>query len=200
MKTIKIWSDSPSDNQLDEICDALDSGEIAIIPTDTVYGIVCDALNPKAIDRICRLKGMNPDKTHLSIICSGISMASEYARIDNSAYSVIKDNVPGPFTFLLRAASVLPKAFKGRKTVGVRIPDCATSLKIVERLGRPIMNTSIDFDDDDYAVSPSLIAESYEGKVDLMVEGEDGGTEFSTIVDLTSGTPEIVREGKGELV
>ena len=171
-----------------------------LMPTDTVYGIVCDALNVKAVDRICRLKGIDPRKNHLSVICSGISMAAEYARIDDSAYRVIKANVPGAFTFLLPAGSSLPKAFKGRKTVGIRIPDSETARLVAAKLGNPILTTSVEFEDIDYVISPSLMSESYEGQIDLMVEGEDGGTEYSTIVDLTSRTPEIVREGKGILI
>ncbi|MDE5975958.1 MAG: threonylcarbamoyl-AMP synthase [Muribaculaceae bacterium] len=199
MKIIKIWNDNPSEKQIDEICDLLKSGEIGIFPTDTLYGIVCDALNPKAIERVCRLKGINPDKTNLSIICSDISMASEYARYDNDSFRLLRDNTPGAFTFLFKSASSLPKAFKGRKTVGVRIPDNNLCRLVVERLGHPVMTTSITFDSDDYAVNPELIAESYENRVDFMVEGEEGGTMASTIIDCTGTSPEIIREGKGIL-
>lgn len=200
MKTIKIWNDRPSESQLNEICSAIESGEVVILPTDSVYAIVGDALSSKVIDRICRIKGINPDKEHLAIICSDISMAAEYARIENEAFRLIKDNTPGAFTFLLRAASSLPKAFKGRKTVGIRIPDCDVPRLVAERIGHPLITTGIEFDDDDYAISPSLIAENYEGQVDLMVEGEEGGTLFTTIVDCMQSPPEIVREGAGELV
>ncbi|MDE5875203.1 MAG: threonylcarbamoyl-AMP synthase [Muribaculaceae bacterium] len=199
MKIIKIWNDNPSEKQIDEICDLLKSGEIGIFPTDRLYGIVCDALNPKAIERVCRLKGINPDKTNLSIICSDISMASEYARYDNDSFRLLRDNTPGAFTFLFKSASSLPKAFKGRKTVGVRIPDNNLCRLVVERLGHPVMTTSITFDSDDYAVNPELIAESYENRVDFMVEGEEGGTMASTIIDCTGTSPEIIREGKGIL-
>ena len=123
MKTIKIWNDSPSERQLDEIASLLNEGQVMIWPTDTLYGIACDALNVKAIDRICRLKGLNPEKTHLSIVASDIAQAAEYAKIDNKVFRLLKVNTPGPFTFLCRAASSLPRGFKGRKTVGVRIPD-----------------------------------------------------------------------------
>ncbi len=199
MRTIKIWSDDPSERQLDDICSAIESGDLVIIPTDTLYAIVCDALNVKAIDRLCRLKGINPEKTNLSVICSDIAMASEYARFDNKDFQMLKRNTPGAFTFLMRASSSLPKAFKGRKTVGIRIPDSEVARKIAERLGHPLLTTSVDFHTDDYAISPSLIAENYEGKVDLMVEGEDGATQPSTIVDCTADPAEIIREGKGQL-
>ncbi len=199
MRKIKIWYDNPSTNQLDEVVETLRRGEIAIIPTDSLYAICCDALNPKAIDRICRIKGLNPEKNNLSIICSDISMAAEYSHFDNRDFRLIRDNTPGAFTFLVRSASNLPRAFKNRKTVGIRIPACETARQIAERLGNPLMTTSIEFDEDDYARNPELIAENYEDQVDLMVEGEDGGTQPSTIVDLTGSEPEILRQGAAEL-
>lgn len=200
MKIIKIWNDSPSEKQLNEICELLKEDGVIIWPTDTLYGLACSALSVKAIERVCRIKGINPAKTDLSIVCCDISQASAYARIDNNCYRIIRENTPGAFTFLLKAASSLPKAFKGRKTVGIRIPDCMTDREIARALDLPVMTTSINFESDDYAVNPSLIAEAYEDLVDLMIEGDDGGTEPSTIVDCTSGEPEIIREGKGVLI
>ena len=199
MKKIKVWNEDSSEKQLDEISSSLREGELVIIPTDTLYGITCDALNPKAIDKLCRLKGINPEKTNLSIICSNISMASEYARIDNRYFKLIKDNTPGSFTFLLKAASTLPKVFKGRKTVGIRIPANRFDRELVEKYGNPLLSTSIEFEDEDYAVNPDLIEENYENKVDLIVDGGEGDTEASTIVDCTGEEPEIIRQGKGEL-
>lgn len=199
MKTIKIWDSGLSERQLSEICRDLEAGQVMVMPTDTVYAIVCDALNPKAIERVCRIKRINPDKTNLSIICSDISMASEYARIENYAFRLLRDNTPGPFTFLMRSASTLPKAFKGRKTVGIRIPDYAPAREIAERLGHPLLTTSIEYEDEDYAREPGLIAETYDSQADIMLEGPDGDTEFSTIVDCTGSAPEILREGKGDL-
>ncbi len=198
MRTIKIWN-KPSESQLKEIADAMRRGDIAIIPTDTSYGIAGDALNVKSVDKICKLKRINPDKSNLSVICSDIAMAAEYSRIDDTAFRLIKDNTPGAFTFLLRTASKLPKAFKNRKTVGIRIPDNEFSRMLAEELGNPVITSSIEYDDEDHAVNPGLIAESYEGSVDFMVEGEEGSTDFSTIVDCTGSEPLIIREGKGEL-
>lgn len=200
MKTIKIWNDNASDRQLQDICNELEAGEIIVMPTDTLYAIACDALNPKAIERICRLKNINPDKTNLSIICSDISMAAEYARFDNEAFRLLRDNTPGPFTFLFKSAPTLPKAFKGRKVVGVRIPDLALCRDIASRLGHPLLSTSIEYADEDYAVNPGLIAEAYDNQVDLIVEGEEGGIVPSTIIDCTGSHPEIIREGKGEIL
>lgn len=199
MNTIKIWNGSASERQLHDISIRLKEGELAIIPTDTMYAIAGDALNIKAVERLCRLKGINPEKTNLSIICSDISMASEYARIDNKGFRLMKECCPGPFTFLFRAASTLPRAFRGRKVVGIRIPDCEFDRSLAESLGNPLITTSIEYEDTDYAVSPGLISEAYENKVELMVEGENGTTDVSTVVDCTGDEPEIIRQGVGEL-
>lgn len=199
MKRIKIWNDSPSDKQIDEICSMLEHGEIGIFPTDTIYGICCDALNSKAIDRICRLKGINTEKANLSIVCADIAMAAEYSKINNKAFQIIKEHTPGPYTYLLNTVSSLPKAFKGRKIVGIRIPENKSIREVAARLNHPLMTTSIEFNEDDFAVNPELIAENYESKVDFIVEGEEGGIIPSTIVDLTQNEIEIIREGKGEI-
>lgn len=198
MKTIKIWNNKASDRQLDEICADIESGDTMIMPTDTLYAIVCDALNVKGIERICRLKGINPDKTNLSIICSDISMVSEYARFDNYAFKLLKELTPGPYTFLFKSASSLPRAFKGRKIVGVRIPNNPLCLDIVSRIGHPLLTTSIEYEDLDHAINPGLIAEAYNNRVDLFLEGEDGTTDPSTIIDCTGKEPIIVREGLGD--
>lgn len=199
MDKLRIWNGNASEEQIREIAMRLKSGEIAVIPTDTMYAITGDALNMKAVERICRLKNINPDKTNLSIICPDISVAAEYARIDNRAFGLMKRVCPGPFTFLLRSASTLPRAFKGRKTVGVRIPDYAFARELALSLGNPLITTSIAYEDEDYAVNPDLIAEAYRNKVDIMVDGGDGSTGVSTIIDCTSGDPEIVRQGEGTL-
>ncbi len=196
---MKIWGGEPSDRQLDEITRDLRSGQIMIWPTDTIYGIACDALNPKAIERICRLKGLNPEKNNLSIVCADISQAAEYARFDNRVYQMLRSNTPGPFTFLCRSISTLPRAFRGRKTVGIRIPACNTCIAIARRLGNPLLTTSIEFEDEDYAIQPSLIAEAYCDRVDMFLEGENGGTEPSTTIDCTGDELEIVRQGIGIL-
>lgn len=197
MKIIKIWNDRASDRQLQETARALEMGDILIMPTDTLYALACDALNVKGIERICRLKGINPDKTNLSIICSSISMASEYARFPDYGFKLMKELTPGPFTFLFRSSSSLPKAFKGRKIVGVRIPDCNFDRELAETLGNPLLSTSIEYEDSDYCTNPDLIEEAYYDKVDILVNGGDGGTEASTIIDCTGDVPTVVRQGKG---
>ncbi len=195
MKSIKIWNDTPSEKQAQQIAEWLKTGEIWIIPTDSVYGIMCDALNQKAVRAVCELKGINPEKNNLSIICDDISMAAEYARIGDKTFALMRDNTPGPITFICKAQSNLPKEFKKRKTVGIRIPDSQTAKMIVEKLGNPLLTTSIEFDDADYAINPELIMEAYDGKVDGIAMGEDGGTELTTIIDCTEDSPSIVREG-----
>lgn len=195
METIKIWNDKPSDAQIQQISDAIESGELVLMPTDTTYAIMGDALNPKSVESLCRLKGINPEKTNLSIVCANISMASEYAKINNAGFNILKHIAPGPVTVLFKSASTLPRAFKGRKVVGIRIPDNNVCRLVAERLTHPMITTSIEYHDEDYAINPELIAENYEGKVELMVDGGDGATNLSTVVDCTGNTPEIVRQG-----
>lgn len=197
MKRIKIWNDKPSDRQIQEVCKEVEQGKILIMPTDTIYALACDALNSKAIDKICHIKGINPDKTNLSIICSDISQASEYARFSDYGFKLMKQLCPGPFTFLFKAVSKLPKEFKGRKIVGIRIPDNNFDVKLAEALGHPLLTTSVKIEDEDYAINPDLIAEAYEGKVDIMIEEEDGLLDPSTVIDCTGDEPVIVRQGKG---
>lgn len=199
MREIKIWNDNPSDKQVGEIVDSLESGDIWIIPTDSIYGIMCDALNQKAVEKVCRLKGLNAEKNNLSVVCYDISMASQYAKLGDCTFALMRDNTPGPFTFICRAQNNLPKEFKKRKTVGIRIPRCATTLRIAERLGHPLLTTSVEFEDDDYAINPELIEEAYEGKVDGIVIGEEGGTTPTAIIDCMESSPSILREGLEEL-
>lgn len=149
-----------------------------------------------------QVKRVKSSKEHLSIICHDISQASDYARIDNRAYQLLRESLPGAFTFILPASSSLPKAFKGRKTVGIRIPDNAIALEIASRLGNPIMTTSIEWDEDapEEACDPQSIAMRYENDVDIIIDGGQGDTIPSTVIDCTdSSNPELIREGKGLL-
>lgn len=199
MNTIKIWNGEASPRQLQDICQRIKAGEIAIIPTDTMYAIAGDALNTKAVERICKLKKINPDKQHLSIICSDISMASEYSRIDNRGFYLIKEHCPGPFTFIFKTISTLPKAFKGRKVVGIRIPDNEFARALAKELGNPLITTSIEYSDDDYAINPELISEAYDKMVELMIDNGNGSTDVSTVVDCCDDEIQIIRQGVGEL-
>lgn len=198
MKLLKIYPENINDRHIDEVVEALDGGGVVIYPTDSLYAIGCDALNNAAIERICRLKGINPAKENLSVVCSDISQASEYARIDNRAFSMLKRYLPGAYTFLLPAASTLPKVFKGRKTVGVRIPDNPIARRIAEALGHPVLSTSIKWDRDapDEGRDPESIALNYSGTVDCMIDGGEGGLVGSTVVDCTdSSNPVVIRQG-----
>ena len=199
MNSIKIWNYKASDKQLELLSEYLKLGYIGIIPTDSMYALCCDALNVKAVNTLCKIKGINPLKSNLSIICSNISMASEYAKIENSAYRVIRQNTPGAFTFILKSASILPKAFKERKTVGIRIPETEFLRQLVDYLGNPIMTTSISFNEADFGINPDLIKETYSNSIDFFVEGEAGQLIPTTIIDLTEDEPEIIREGKAQL-
>lgn len=201
MKIFKMYTSNINDRFMDEVIDTLTDGGIVIYPTDTLYAIGCNALNNSAIERICKLKGINPQRTNLSVVCSDISQASQYARIDNRAFQLLRENLPGAFTFILPAASTLPKVFKGRKTVGIRVPDNVIAREIATRLGNPILTTSIEWDDDpEDGCNPQAIAMKYDGMVDIVIDGGYGELIPSTIVDCTdSANPEIIREGKGEL-
>lgn len=186
---------------LSSAIDALRNGDIIIYPTDTVYALGCDALNNRAVERLCRIKGLNPDKNFLSIVCEDFSQAANYARIDNFAFKLLKQYLPGPLTFILPAATTLPKVFKGRKTVGVRIPDCEIARALAAELGNPILTTSVPVDDTDEMSSATSLAYIFEkhSEVVLAIDGGEGGTIPCTIVDCTdSRDPIVIRHGAAE--
>ena len=201
MRFLKMYPTSINEKYVDTIVTALKDGSIIILPTDTLYAIACDALNNRAIERICKIKDLDPNRSTLSIVCSDISQASDYAKIDNKAFKVMKDNLPGPYTFILPASTSLPKVFKGRKTVGVRIPDNPIAEALAAALGNPLMTTSIDVDADApfESVMPDSIAMRYGDNVDIIIDAGEGEIVPSTVVDITdSSQPEVLREGKGE--
>lgn len=202
MQILRIYPSSINDRFIAQAVDVIKKGGVVVYPTDSLYAIACDALNSPAIKRVCQIKGLNPQKNSLSIVCSDISQASEYARIDNMAYGVIRRLTPGPFTFILPASTTLPKAFKGRREVGVRVPDNTISRALAEALGNPLLSTSLPSEDmtDDELMMPEEIALAAERLgVELMIDGGQGDYRLSTIVDLTdSKEPKVVREGKGQ--
>lgn len=199
MKILKMMESNINERFIDEIVDCLERGGVVVYPTDTVYALGCDALNNPAIERICSLKEMKSAKTNLSIICAEIGEVAQYAKFDNRQFKLMKTNLPGPFTFIFPALSKLPKAFKGRRTVGIRIPENTIARAIVEALGRPILTTSVPGADEDYRCEPELIAEALANDVDIVVDAGRGGLIPSTVVDCTSGEPEIIRQGRGNL-
>lgn len=202
MNTLNLYSDSIAGHFIGEAVNALRNGDIIIVPTDSLYALACDALNQKSIETICRIKGINPDKNLLSIICSDISMAADYARIDNRAFRILKEYLPGPFTFILPASSKLPRVFKGRKTVGLRIPDNIIPTSLAENLEAPLMCASVNAplpDDAESVGQPSLIAEEYESLASLMIDSGEGNIIPSTIVDITDPlSPIVIRQGLGQ--
>ena len=204
MESLTIYPSSINQRFIEQACDALRDGGIIVYPTDSLYAIGCDALNQKAIERVCQIKNLNPQKNTLSIICADISQAAEYARIDNAAYQLLRQYTPGPFTFILPAATTLPTAFKGRRTVGIRIPDNAIARALCAELGNPLLTTSIPTTDEmteeeiTYPAEIAMRAEQWQP--DLLIDGGEGSATPSTIVDLTdSRSPEILRQGLGHL-
>lgn len=199
---VKLYETNTNPKDIEKVVKVLQDGGLVIYPTDTVYAMGCDALNVRAVERICKLKGINPAKSNLSIICYDLSNISEYAKVDNTTFKLMKKNLPGPFTFLLKTTSSLPRIYKDKKMVGIRIPDNNIIREIARILGNPILTTSIKGDDEviEYLTDPELINEKYEDTVDLIVDGGYGGIDGSTIVDCTDSEPIITRQGKGDLI
>lgn len=202
MRLLSSYSDTVNPRHVAEAVKALGDGGVIICPTDSMYALACDALNKKAVENLCRIKGLNPDKNLLSILCSSISMASEYARIDNNAFRTLKEYLPGPFTFILPSSTKLPKIFKGRKTVGVRVPDCAVAREIVTALGSPLLCSSVELDFDEFTtLEAALETLPYISSIDIAVDCGADMQAPSTIVDLSDSlAPEIIRQGKGEFL
>jgi tRNA threonylcarbamoyl adenosine modification protein (Sua5/YciO/YrdC/YwlC family) len=199
---LKLYGKNNSPQTLQQIVDILNDGGLIICPTDTVYAIGCHGLKERAIERICKIKNIDPRKNNLSIICSSLSMVSEYAKVNDQTFKLIKRNLPGPFTFILNTGSRLPKIFKNRKEVGIRMPNNNITGEIVTLLGAPLMTTTLpcnDEDDIEYTTIPELIDEKFGSIADLVIDGGIGGVQPSTIVDCTGEKPEILRQGKGIL-
>lgn len=200
---IRIYPENPNPKHIRQVVDLLEVGGIIIYPTDTVYAIGCDIKAHKAIEKIARLKGLNPQNPDLSLIVHDMSQLSDYTIIrDNPTFKLLKRNLPGPFTFIVRANNQIPKLFKNRKkTVGIRIPDNSIVLEIVRELGRPIITTSVHDPDEilEYTTDPELIHEKYREFADIVIDGGYGKNEASTIVDCTGDEPEIIRQGLGNL-
>ena len=199
---IKIYEENPNPRAVRKVVDALRDGGLVIYPTDTVYGLGCDITNSRALERLGQIKGGKPDKANWSFICADLSNLSDYVRqIDTHTFKILKRALPGPYTFILPGNNNLPKDFKKKKTVGIRIPDNSIAQTLVSELGRPIVSTSIRDEDDvlEYTTDPELIYEKWQNLVDVVVDGGYGGNVASTVIDLSGDEPEVVREGKGEL-
>ncbi len=200
---IKLYPENPDEKKIASVVDTLNKDGLIIYPTDTVYGLGCNIFSQKAINRVAHLKGVNLKKANFSIICSGLSHLSDYTKqIDNSVFKLLKNHLPGPYTFILPANNRVPKLFQsGKKTVGIRIPDNPIILEIVKQLGNPIMTTSVVDEDDiiEYTTDPELIHDRYKNIVDLVIDGGYGDNTPSTVIDCTKQPPEIIREGKGKI-
>ena len=199
---LKIYEKNTNSAHIRKVVDTLRDGGVIIFPTDTVYAFGCDLFNKNGIEQIAKIKNKDLSKVNLSFVCSEISQISEYAKMSDAAFKLIKRNLPGAFTFILNGNSNLPKLFKNRKTVGVRMPDNPVALAIIRELGNPLMTSSIFYNDEttEYITDPELIDEKYGALVDLVVDGGQGGLIPSTIVDFTTNEPIITREGAGELI
>ncbi len=201
---LKINADNPEGRKISQVAERLAAGGIIIYPTDTVYGLGCDINNSQAVERICRLRGLEPEKAMLSFICKDISQIAEFTMpIENNVFRLMKKNLPGPFTFVLRSNNQVPKMFKNRKrTIGVRVPDHHIPVAIVEALGRPILTTSLKSDDEvlEYFTDPEDIYQDFQKLVDIVIDGGVCGNNPSTIVDCTGDLPEVIRKGAGDLM
>ena len=199
---LKLYEKNNNPADLQQVIDILNDGGIIIYPTDTMYAIGCHGLKERAIERICQLKNTDPKKNNLSIICYDLSSNSEYAKFDNNTFKLMKRNLPGAFTFILNGTVRLPKIFRNRKEVGIRMPDHPIIQELARLLDAPIMTATLPHDENEdieYCTDPELIDEKFGNIVDLVIDGGIGGIEGSTVVDCTGGEAEIVRQGKGWL-
>ena len=198
---IKIYPENPNEREIAKVIKILRDGGIIIYPTDTVYGLGCDITNTKALERIARIKGIKLDKANFSFVCSDLSNLSDYVKqINTSTFKILKRSLPGPYTFILPGNNNLPKEFKKKNTVGIRIPDNNIALEIVRQLGNPIVSTSIHDDDEilEYSTDPELIFEKWQNQVDAVIDGGYGDNVASTVIDLSGDEPVLIREGKGD--
>lgn len=203
---LKLFSKNNPPERIAQIVATLRDGGVIIFPTDTTYALGCHALKERAVERICRIRGIDPADHPLSVICYDMSAISEYARISTPVYKVMKRNLPGPFTFILPGRNVLPKIFRHRKQgeIGIRMPESTIVRDILAELDAPLMTTSLpdggEYEAPEYHTDPELVNEAFGSQVDLVIDGGQGSLGQSTVVDCLGDEPEIVRQGDGELI
>ncbi|MDG1278429.1 MULTISPECIES: L-threonylcarbamoyladenylate synthase [Algoriphagus] len=200
---IRLYEENPDPNKIAQIVNVLREGGVVIYPTDTVYGMGCDITNLRAVERICKIKGINPKKHNFSMICADLSNISQFTRvISKPVFKMMKKAFPGPFTIILEASTQVPKILHSKKkTIGIRVPDHNVPRILVEELGQPILTTSIHDEDEvvEYSTDPELIFEKYENLVDIVIDGGYGQNVASTILDCTGDEVEVLRQGLGKL-
>lgn len=197
---VTLHPDNPQPRLIKTIVECLENGGVIIYPTDTIYGLGCDILQHKAVERICQIKNIDPKKAQLSFICSDLSHLSEYAKqLSNTTYRLLKEYLPGPYTFILPASKMVPKIIQSKKdTIGLRVPDNKIASAIVGTLGRPVLSVSLPGEMVEDYTDPEIMHENFRSQVDMVVSGGMGGTVPSTIVDLTRSEPVVTREGLGK--
>ena len=196
---LTIHPDNPQQRLIDQVVDCLKGGGIIIYPTDTIYGLGCDINHPKAVERICRIKNVDTKKAQLSFICRDLSHLSDYTKsIDTPLYRILKNNLPGPFTFILPASKQVPKILKSKKeTIGLRIPDNIICMSILESLDNPLLSASLPGEMVEEYTDPEIIYETFGSQVDFVIDGGPGGIIPSTVVDCTASEWVVTRQGLG---
>jgi tRNA threonylcarbamoyl adenosine modification protein (Sua5/YciO/YrdC/YwlC family) len=197
---LRIHPDDPQPRHIKTVVDILQRGGVIIYPTDTIYGLGCDILQPGAIERISRIKKVDPRKAQLSFVCPDLSHLSDYAKqLSNSTYRILKEHLPGPYTFILPASKMVPKILQSKKdTIGLRIPDNKIARAIVEELGRPVLSASLPGEMIEDYTDPEIMHENFMNEVDIVIDGGIGGTVPSTVIDCTKDKYEVIRMGAGE--
>lgn len=197
---LRIHPENPQPRLIKQVVESLQQGGIVIYPTDTVYGLGCDILQQKAVERICRIKQVDPKKAQLSFVCSDLSHLSDFAKpLSNPTYRLLKEHLPGPYTFILPASKMVPRIMQSKKdTIGLRIPDNAIAMAIIRELGRPILSASLPGEMVEDYTDPEVMYENFMNEVDYVLDGGIGGMVPSTVIDCTGDEPVLIREGLGE--
>jgi len=199
---IRIYEENPNPKEIKKVVEVLRNGGLVIFPSDTVYALGCDITHTKALEKVARIKGVKLEKANFSFICHDLSNLADYTRqLSSSTFKLLKRALPGPYTFILPGSSTLPKVFKKKKEVGIRVPDNSIAQALVKELGNPIISTSIKDEDEilEYTTDPELIYEKWKNLVDIVIDGGYGDNVASTVINLTGEEPEVIREGKGSL-